>query len=112
MLVGSPILSQPTRLPIVHRDDFRLAANAYDFSPASEVLEENELLVTYIPLDGFRGGIPSYTHNLHYAITKKNTFEKYYEVNAHMTKPEPEMIFSHIVWEGELRVEINLVPKQ
>ena len=53
------------------------------------------------------------SHSLHYVITEKNNLEKYYEIDSgvYRTKPKPEKLFEHIVYEGELRVELNLDPK-
>ncbi len=54
LLVESPILNQPARLPIVHRDDFLLATTVFDDPQFAEFVETEELLVTYAP-----------KHNLH-----------------------------------------------
>jgi hypothetical protein len=107
LLVESPILNHTARLPILHRDDFRLVANVCDTTSPAGGIKESELLVTYIPKEKLPGAIPGYTHALHYVLAKKNTLEEYYRIGARTLKPEPERIFSRLTWEGELRVETN-----
>jgi hypothetical protein len=49
LLVESPIMNQRLKLPIVHRDDFILAASVFDEPEIAKVVENEELLVTYAP---------------------------------------------------------------
>ena len=113
LLVESPILNQPARLPIVHRDDFLLAARVFDEPRLVEAVEKEELLVTYVPkhkLPWGRGGI---SHVLHYVMTPRGTIERYYEVgnDMHMARPAPEKLFGPFVWDGEIGVQVNPQPK-
>ncbi|RKY09223.1 MAG: hypothetical protein DRP66_02715 [Planctomycetota bacterium] len=110
LLVESPILNQPGVLPIVHRDDFRLAASVFDDPQLSEVVkEEGELLVTYVPKHKLPGGLGYMWHVLHYVICPRGTLDEYYEVDnaMHMAKPAPEKLFGPFVWYGEIRVQVK-----
>ena len=111
--VESPILNQPVRLPIVHRDDFLLADSVFSEPRWLQVIQEEELLVTYIPKHQLPGGAVGTSHGLHYVVTPKGTLERYYNFgNAiHKSCPSPEKIFGILVWDGELRVQINSEPK-
>ncbi len=114
LLVESPILNQPVRLPIVHRDDFLLAASVFDEPRLAEaVKEEDELLVSYIPKHKLPRGLAGTSHALHYVITPRGTLDRYYEVggDVHMAKPAPEKLFGSFVWHGEIRVQVNTHPK-
>jgi hypothetical protein len=113
LLVESPILNQPVRLPIVHRDDFLLAASVFDESQWLEVIKGQELLVTYIPKHKLSRGMAGIFHALHYVITPRGTLDRYYEVgnDMHMANPAPEKIFGTLVWDGLLRVQANPDPK-
>ncbi len=113
LLVESPILNQPARLPIVHRDDFLLAASVYDEPQWLEVIREQELLVTYVPKRKLPKGLAGTTHALHYVITPRGTLDRYYEVSndMHMANPAPEKIFGTLMWDGLLRVQVNSDPK-
>lgn len=112
LLVESPILNQPVRLPIVHRDDFLLAASVFDEPQWLEIVKEEELLVTYVPKRKLPGGLAGTSHALHYVITPRGTLDRYYEVgnDMHMASPAPEKIFGALVWDGELRVQVNPYP--
>jgi hypothetical protein len=110
LLVESPVLNGPARLPIIHRDDFRLAVNAFDLSSTADSAKENELLITYLPKDNLPEGIPGFAHAIHFAITKKHTLERYYQITSRKVNPEPQRIFAKVGWEGELKVEVNLNP--
>jgi hypothetical protein len=113
--VESPILNVgvTARMPILHRDDFLLAASVYDEPKVLELLKEGELLVTYIPkkIKG-KGLNATNRHTLHYVIAPAGTLEKYYEVedDIHMRKPAPEKLFENITWDGYLRVRVNPEP--
>jgi len=112
LLVESPILNQPVRLPIVHRDDFLLAASVFDEPQLLEAVKEKELLVTYAPKHKLPKGLAGTSHALHYVITPRGTLDQYYEVenDMHMATPKPEKIFGTLVWDGEIRVQVNPHP--
>ncbi len=114
LVVESPILNQPARLPICHRDDFLLAASVFDEPELAHVTDEAELLVTYVPErvlpDGRAAGA---RHFLHYVIVPLGTLQEYYEVgdHMHMADPAPEKLFGPFVYEGEISVQVNRHPK-
>ena len=112
LLVESPILNQRARLPIVHRDDFLLAASVFDEPQLAPAVKEEELLVTYIPKHKLPGGLAGISHALHYVLTPRGTLDRYYEVRGdlHMAKPAPEKLFGSFVWGGEIRVQVNAHP--
>lgn len=113
----APILNQPIRLPIIHRDDFALASSVFDEPAlAQQVMERLELLVTYAPrrvLAGALSGTPD--HCLHYVVCPRATLERYYsnspEGDARMARPTPETLFGPFAYEGEMRVQTNLAPE-
>ena len=114
LLVESPIMNQRVSLPIIHRDDFLLAASVFDEPNLAHLVSEAELLVTYAPkwlLPRGLSGHPS--HVLHYVITPPGTLDKYYAVgnDIHMAKPAPEKLFGPFVYKGEGRVQMNAEPK-
>ena len=111
LLVESPILNQRVRLPIIHRDDFMLAASVFDEPRLSRFVIDEELLVTYAPKQKGLSGSPS--HVLHYVITPRGTLDFYYSMNndAHMAKPDPEKLFGPFVYEGMIKVQMNPEPK-
>jgi hypothetical protein len=114
LLVESPIFNQPVRLPIVHRDDFLLAASVFDEPRLAEAIKEEELLVTYLPKRTLPNGMMAGpTHALHYVITPRGTLDRYYEVDndKHMASPAPEKLFGRLVYEGEIKVQVNPNPK-
>lgn len=110
LLVQSPILNQPVRLPIIHRDDFWLAASVFDDPNLTGFVESDELLVTYAPrkilADG-RSDEPS--HVLHYLLAGEGTLDEYYssENDLHMAKPNPRILFGQFVYDGEIRVQVK-----
>lgn len=114
LLVESPILNNRARLPIVHRDDFLLAASVFDEPKLVALVVDQELLVTYAPKHvlpkGFSG---SPRHVLHYVITPRGTLDSYYSKNndMYMAKPDPQKLFGPFVYEGEIRVQINSEPE-
>jgi hypothetical protein len=112
LLVESPILNQLIRLPIVHRDDFLLAASVYEEPPLLTDTKEEELLVTYAPEHKLPGGLAGTSHALHYVITPRGTLDRYYEVgnDNHMALPAPEKLFGPFVWHGKIIVKINRQP--
>jgi hypothetical protein len=110
LIVGSPLLKQNVKLPIVHKDDFLLAASVFDDPKLSKEIQELELLVTYVPKHIRPDGLAGIWHSLHFVITKPGTLEKFYKNESEITKPTPEKIFNNISWEGEIRVSVNLNP--
>jgi len=114
LLAESPILNNRVRLPIIHRDDFLLAASVFDEPKLADLVLSEELLVTYAPKHlGPKGLSGSPHHVLHYAIVPSGTLDSYYSVNndAHMAKPEPQKLFGPFVYQGEIKVQINSEPK-
>lgn len=114
LLVESPILNQPVRLPIVHRDDFCLAASVFDEPKLVDLVNEEELLVTYAPKKVLSGGLAGDTsHVLHYVITPRGTLDRYYtsEEDDHMAMPAPERLLGPFVYEGEIKVQLNFEPE-
>lgn len=111
LLVDSPIIKESVRLPIVHKDDFLLVSSVYDDPQLSEQIENFELLVTYVPMNKLPGGLAGLTHALHYVITPLETIDYYYKIDAlRDSTPNPEKLFIKFIWEGEIRVQINLNP--
>jgi hypothetical protein len=112
LIVRSPLLNQPMRLPIIHRDDFLLAASVFDEPRLADIVNEEELLVTYAPEtilpNGMAGG-PS--HVLHYAIAPRGALSAYYEDPANIANPAPERLLGAFVYDGEIRVRVNLEPE-
>lgn len=114
LLVESPILSQKARLPIVHRDDFLLAASVFDEPKLADLVISEELLVTYAPKHLLLKGLSGSPHHvLHYVITPHGTLDSYYSINndMHMAKPNPQKLFGPFIYQDEIRVQINSEPK-
>lgn len=111
LIVSSPILNQTVRLPIVHKDDFLLAASVFDDPNLSKEIQKLELLVTYIPKNIRPDGLAGIWHSLHFVITKPGTLDKFYTNESDITKLNPEKIFNNISWEDEIRVGINPNPR-
>lgn len=107
LIVRSPILEQNVRLPIVHKDDFLLAASVFDDPKLSKEIQKLELLVTYIPKHLRPDGLAGVWHSLHFVITNSGTLENFYNNESEITKPTPEKIFNNISWEGEIKVGLN-----
>ena len=107
--VESPILNLPVRLPIVHSTDFLLADSVFGDSKWSKVIEEEELLVTYVPKKKLPKGMAGVWHALHYVIVPDGTLEEYYSIenDKYMANPQPEKLFGKLVWEGEIQVQVN-----
>lgn len=113
LLVESPIFNQPVRLPIIHRDDFLLAASVFDDSNLVGFVDSDEFLVTYTPrkvLSDGRAGEAS--HVLHYLLTGKGAIEDYYSIDndKHMAKHNPSLLFGSFIYDGEIRVKTNSGP--
>lgn len=114
LLAESPILNNRVRLPIIHRDDFLLAASVFDDPKLANLIESEELLVTYSPKHvGPKGVSASPHHVLHYALLPSGTLDYYYSVknDAHFAKPEPQKLFGPFVYQGKIKVQINSEPK-
>ncbi|UCB43536.1 MAG: hypothetical protein JSV77_02505 [Dehalococcoidales bacterium] len=114
LLVESPILTRPPRLPIVHHDDFLLADSVFDEPRWFQAIQNDELLVTYVPEHiQHDGRVAGFSHALHYVIIPKGTLQKYYTFGnkKHQTHPEPEKLFGKLGWHGEIRVQVNRNPK-
>jgi len=110
LLVESPILTQRTILPIIHRDDFLLATTVFDEPSLAKTLEtEAELLVTYAPKRVLRKGLSgSSSHVLHYILAPQGTLDRYYSMDGdrHMASPAPEKLFGQFIYDGEIRVQV------
>jgi len=114
LLAESPILNNHVRLPIIHRDDFLLAASVFDEPEFAIMVKDEELLVVYSPRHlGPEGLSGSPYHVLHYAITSRGTLDAYYSKNndMYMAKPEPQKLVGQFVYQGEIKVQINLEPE-
>ena len=110
--VESPIFTETIKLPITHRDDFLLVSSVYDDPKLSGQIKNFELLVTYVPKNKLPGGLAEITHALHFVITPPQTIEYYYKIEALKDSPSsPEKLFVKFVWEGEIKVNINLNPE-
>lgn len=116
LLVESPVLNQPIRLPIVHRDDFWLTASVYDDPGSANFVNgpEGELLVTYAPKVKLPGDAVGITHGLHYLMAPRGTLERFYPDSPvgdrRMAKPEPETLFGRLVYKGHPAVQLNRNP--
>jgi hypothetical protein len=114
LLVESPILNQKARLPIIHQDDFLLAASVFDEPKLADLIISEELLVTYAPKHLLPKGLSGSPHHvLHYVITPQGTLSSYYSVNndMHMAKPDPQRLFGPFIYQGEIKVQVNSEPK-
>jgi hypothetical protein len=114
LLVESPIFNQKVRLPIIHRDDFLLAASVFDEPELEALVAREELLVTYAPKHLLPEGLSGSPHHvLHYVLTPRGTLDPYYSMNndIHMAKPDPQILFGPFVYEGEIKVQINSEPE-
>jgi len=116
LLVETPILNQTIRMPIIHRDDFLLAASVFDELKVSAPIEaeELELLATYAPKHLLPKGLSGSPHHvLHYVITPRGTLDSYYSKNngMYMAKPAPQKLFGPFVYQGEIKVQVNPEPE-
>jgi len=113
LLAESPILNNRVRLPIIHCDDFLLAASVFDEPKLATMVKDEELLVVYSPKHlGPKGLSGSPHHVLHYAITPRGTLDAYYSKNndMYMARPEPQKLVGQFVYQGEIKVQINPEP--
>ena len=102
------------RLPIIHRDDFLLAASVFDEPKLAGLVVDEEFLVTYAPKHLLPKGLSGSPHHvLHYVITPRGTLDSYYSMNndMHMAKPDPQKLFGPFVYQGWIKVQINSEPK-
>lgn len=110
LLVESPILNNKAKIPIIHRDDFLLAASLFNNPKLSKLVNFQEFLVTYEPEillpDGLSG---SPSHVLHYIIVPSGTLDLYYSTDndLHMAKPDPEKLFGPFKYKGMIEVQIS-----
>jgi len=114
LLAESPILTPKVRIPIIHRDDFLLAASVFDEPKLADLVVDEELLVTYAPKRLLPKGLSGSPHHvLHYVLTQHGTLDSYYSMNndIHMAKPEPQKLFGAFVYQGYLKVQVNLEPE-
>lgn len=104
LLVESPILNKIHRLPIIHRDDFKLATYFFDNPNLKEIQNVADLLVTYSPKHVKELGLSASPHHvLHYAVKPKDVFEEYYTNN----KNAPEEIFGPYKYEGMIDIHVD-----
>jgi hypothetical protein len=118
LLVESPTLNQPVRLPIIHNNDFWLASSVFDEPKIMKHINSSvaELLVTYAPKHMNKQGYATSPHHvLHYVITPYQTLERYYSDdstgNKRMSAPELELLFGKFTYDGEIRAEVNRDPQ-
>jgi hypothetical protein len=100
----------PFKLPIIHKDDFLLAASVFHDHNLSEQIKTRDLLVTYRPKLITSDGMAGIHHALHYVITPLNTLNSLPDFTSNKTSSNIEPLFIQFVWEGEIRVQINLTP--
>jgi hypothetical protein len=114
LLAESPILNQKVRIPIIHRDDFLLAASVFDEPKLVDFVVNEDLLVTYAPKHLLPKGLSGSPHHvLHYVMTPRGTLDSYYSMNndIHMAKPEPKILFGSFVYQGDIKVQVNPEPE-
>jgi hypothetical protein len=116
LLAESPILNQRIRMPIIHRDDFLLAASVFDEPRVLAPIEAEdlELLATYAPKHLLPKGLSGSPHHvLHYVITPRGTLDSYYSKSnsMYMAKPAPQKLFGPFVYQGEIKVQVNPQPE-
>lgn len=114
LLVDSPILNQRARLPIIHRDDFLLAASVFDDPSVAQRLSHEEMLVTYAPKHQRRDGRSGSPHHvLHYVLASRGALDRYYAVgdDVHMRHPEPEKLFGPFIYDGAISIGVNAEPR-
>lgn len=114
LLAESPILNQKVRIPIIHCDDFLLADSIFGQPNLAIMVAEKELLVTYAPKQLIAKGLSGSPHHvLHYAITPRGTLDYYYskDNDIYMAKPDPQKLIGSFIYEGEIKVQINLKPE-
>lgn len=114
LLVESPNFVEPFRLPITHREDFLLAASVFDNPDLVDLINQEEMLVTYVPEQHLPTGHSlSIMHALHYVIVPCETLDSYYEINGdeHTDTSNLERLFGKFVYNGEIKVQVNPEPE-
>ena len=112
LIVESPILDGVVRLPIIHRDDFLLAASVFDEPRLANLVNEEELLVTYAPRKVLQKGLAGdSSHVLHYVMTGFGTLADYYSNERYKANPAPEKLLGALIYDGEIKVGVNSDPK-
>lgn len=111
LYVDSPILNRPACLPIIHRDDFFVAARVADEPELARRAASSDWvwLVAYVPQHALPGGLTGVTHALHYAICPTGTLGQSYDVDNgfHRRAPAPAKLFGRFFWDGIARVEVR-----
>ena len=110
LIVETPSHPGSFKLPIIHKDDFLLAASVFQDDSISVQLKSKDLLVTYRPKIITSDGLAGIYHALHYVITPLNTFNKLPDFISDETGTRIESLFVKFSWEGEIKVHVNLNP--
>ncbi|OGO53236.1 MAG: hypothetical protein A2148_01875 [Chloroflexi bacterium RBG_16_68_14] len=92
LTVESPILNQPAKIPVNHREEF---LNLWDiFQRDGGVPPRGELLVSYLPYRGFLGPLLRLgTARLHMRLTGQGELERYYSDDRHWQRPSARRYF-------------------
>lgn len=107
LIAESHTLGAKIKLPIIHRDDFGLAASVFDVPNLVKFVSDEELLVTYAPLELLPDGRTGSPHHvLHYAMAPRGTLNAYYTMNdgLHEKEPNPKILFGEFAYSGEIAV--------
>ena len=90
--VESPILNQPARIPVNHRDEF---LNLWDIYQDGDGMKEGtELLVSYLPYRGFLGFLTRMIQpRLHLRVHPAGELERYYSDESHWERPSARDYF-------------------
>lgn len=108
--VTAPDLANSFRLPIVHRDDFTLAAWAYEDGLPSSLGDDAEFLVTYAPQKVRKDGRSADDrHVFHYVVCPAGTLSRLYETPEY-GRTQVESLFGPFVYYGEIQVQVNRNP--
>ena len=109
LLAESPILNNRVKIPIIHHDDFSLAASVFDEPELEKLINNDELLVTYSPKEMNSQGLSQSLHHvLHYSIAPIGTLNKYYSMKNcwHISNPKPQKLVGSFIYEGEIKVQM------
>lgn len=110
LIVESPILGQRAKMPIIHRDDFLLAASIFDDTELLHLIADEDFIVVYSPKELLADGLSGSPHHvLHYAIVPHGTLHSYYSMDndIHVKSPDPKKLFGQFIYEGEIKVQID-----
>jgi hypothetical protein len=105
-------LNQPIIVPIIHRDDYAMAASVFDDERLAASLKKDvECLVVYAPKRVVGKGLSGTPdHCLHYAICPRGTLEHYYRDDStgdrRMARPTPEVLVGPLVYKGNISVRV------